>query len=503
MSTAPITSVTLLEDRAYITRRLPVKLEAGQHSLSIAEVTPILADKTLSLKSSVAEHPIIVRELKVERSRLGQPTEELHQEMQKLAEKKARLASQKTALSSHLKALRELGALQLQEMREDVSWGRVEPESWSLQLESLKAEEQKLDSEFWELHEREEEYKREARELYTKTSGETPKPTEVNASVVALVEVEEGFEGDLELTYCVPGACWRPYHRAEIRENRLTFISSATVWQNTSEDWNQVELKLSTQRSAKTTVLPKLTEDQLSLVDHEREIVLESREESVNHLEPNQGPTIPVVPGIDDGGERLLLSAAESLTLPSHGRPQRSELFRFETEIELGLLARPEALSKVVSQSKQTNGSGRPLLAGPVDLVKEGAMVGTTWIDFVAPEQRFDLTWGAERSVSIKRRHQEKEEKEKLLKGWVATTVVVDLYLSNLSGREQTVTITERVPVSESEDVKVEYDGSNSYGKAPPDKNGFLEWVVTLPPEKRRKMTLRYTTSRRKKASYA
>ncbi len=43
----PITAVTVLEDRAAVTRRGTVALAAGQHRLVIERVAPVLADKTL------------------------------------------------------------------------------------------------------------------------------------------------------------------------------------------------------------------------------------------------------------------------------------------------------------------------------------------------------------------------------------------------------------------------------------------------------------------------
>ncbi|MGB1275335.1 MAG: DUF4140 domain-containing protein, partial [Nannocystaceae bacterium] len=44
---APVREVTVLEDRASVTRRGQVRLKPGLNRLRVAEVAPILADKTL------------------------------------------------------------------------------------------------------------------------------------------------------------------------------------------------------------------------------------------------------------------------------------------------------------------------------------------------------------------------------------------------------------------------------------------------------------------------
>src|SRR4051812_42562017 len=45
---APIASVTVLEDRAAVTRRGQVPLGAGQHRIVVSRVAPVLVDKTLT-----------------------------------------------------------------------------------------------------------------------------------------------------------------------------------------------------------------------------------------------------------------------------------------------------------------------------------------------------------------------------------------------------------------------------------------------------------------------
>ncbi|MCW5809319.1 MAG: DUF4140 domain-containing protein, partial [Deltaproteobacteria bacterium] len=53
-TTAPIVAVTVLEDRASVTRAAVVAIGAGQSRVTIERVSPILADKTLTATATGA-----------------------------------------------------------------------------------------------------------------------------------------------------------------------------------------------------------------------------------------------------------------------------------------------------------------------------------------------------------------------------------------------------------------------------------------------------------------
>ena len=66
-------------------------------------------------------------------------------------------------------------------------------------------------------------------------------------------------EVELRIDYVVPNALWRPLHTARLLgRNRVQVTSSAAVWQETGEDWKDVELRFSTARSSLGTEPPML-----------------------------------------------------------------------------------------------------------------------------------------------------------------------------------------------------------------------------------------------------
>ena len=78
---------------------------------------------------------------------------------------------------------------------------------------------------------------------------------------------------------------------------------------------------------------------------------------------------------------------------------------------------------------------------------------------------------------------------------WNETTMQLTLYLSNLSGSARTVAVTERLPVSEIEHVKVELDREKTTGAPVLDENGVCTWKVELPANGHGRLFLAYKMS--------
>ena len=125
----------------------------------------------------------------------------------------------------------------------------------------------------------------------------------------------------------------------------------------------------------------------------------------------------------------------------------------------------------------------------------------TSWLKFTPSGAAFELSWGPCSGVTIRRTFESKEEKEKLLKGWVRTERLVHLYLSNTTDQDKTVSVWERIPVSESSDLKVEVNRTYTHQAAEADENGFVRWDIALQPHQRLKVPLSYAMDRKKSAT--
>jgi hypothetical protein len=78
------------------------------------------------------------------------------------------------------------------------------------------------------------------------------------------------------------------------------------------------------------------------------------------------------------------------------------------------------------------------------------------------------------------------------MSAWTTQGHIVKVKISNLGAQARTVRVTERVPVSEVEKLRIEVDAANTTDKVKPDANGFLHWNVELAGFGRKSIELKY-----------
>jgi uncharacterized protein (TIGR02231 family) len=278
------------------------------------------------------------------------------------------------------------------------------------------------------------------------------------------------------------------------------------VWQATGEDWTSAELVFSLERPSLGVEPPELADDELVARRRPDTVTVEAREHE--HQTTGLGAAGPgQVPGIDDGGLGVTLRAARA-TVAADGAPHRVPVGGFSSPAQLDLVAIPLRSPWVHLRARIANTGAAPLLAGPVDLVMASGYVGRTEVGFVAPGEKLEIGFGPESDVRAHRSEHRERDEAGLLGGWNVHTVRVAVRLSNLGAARREVVITERVPISEVEQVEVHVGSPDAYLLARHDEpggeqvaqvtaraiddRGMVTWTVELPPLGRRAVTLEY-----------
>jgi uncharacterized protein (TIGR02231 family) len=496
---APVTEVTVLEDRALVTRRFTVEL-AGEAELLVTEVSPLLVDKTLSLSftepGARALDCAIKREQRNGESELPGEQREGELGLMNAQSKVLLLRFKREQQAAQLARLRTLQALHWDEVAQDAARGvDADPKSVEELIGELRAAARELAQLESELAVAEA-----ALEQARTLRAQAPAARE-SATLRLTVKAETGgkprtFEGLLR--YVVPNVAWRPRYRAELAGGCLSVEALATVWQNTGEAWSDVVLTFSSERPSLGGAPPPLSADVL-YVQRRGALVVEAREESVDTLGP-EGVERRVqstqVPGIDDGGRPISLTSNGRVSVPSTGRPQHLELFSQAPECTVDLVVQPELSLFSSLRAKFRNSAPHPLLPGPVELLREGEIIGTTTIDFVAVQEPMTLGFGPDPNLQVQRELIPRPDKTALLSSWTTRIHDVRIKLSNLGASAIALTVEERVPVSEIEKLKFSVVAEETTEAKQPDANGFISWSVQLPSYGRTTLNLRVAEKR-------
>lgn len=500
--------VTLFEDRAEVTRAAGVTLARGTAWVALAGVSPFVDER--SVQARVIEGARVISARVRWRAHLEK---ELGREQLEALEAEAKAASLGAAdaeraldRATHAEARAEglRGAWLLGVA--GVPRRAREPEVLGAWREALRAVEGAT-AEALAQAAAAREARAKATDELARTRARLAQGSTERPRYEAVIEVElladEARDVVVEVTYRVPCALWRPEHLVRLdalalpaqgESASLTIVTLATAWQRTGEAWDDVEVRFSTARPARAASPPALVDDLLSSrrkTDQERSRVEVSlREQTVVVAGLDRGTrAVDEMPGVDDGGEPLLLAPRGKVSIPSDGRPLRVEVQRVTLDAKIERVLFPEVAEVAHLRATTTLQQGGPLLAGPVRVARGQSLVGRSKIDYVGKGEPFEIGLGADDGVRVRREQTEERDTTAVI-GTQKIKRKVKVFLSNLSSEPKRVLVTERVPVSEIEDVEITV--TDAGGFKPGGKDGLYRREVELGPNATEEMGLGY-----------
>jgi uncharacterized protein (TIGR02231 family) len=507
----PVVEVTVLEDRASVTRRGKANVAVGQQRVVIERCSPMLADKTLTATASGA------RVLDVRCERYVAPWREsagaadevttLRAEREALVAKLDAAATRAATARILADALVDISAAAVHDLAIAASRG-IAAEGAAAQLAVLDADEVAARRKLVEAQLEHRDISAALARLDERLSRAQAEAGEQAARIVIDLIAEAAGEVTIAASYVVPCAAWRPYHRALLDRagGKIEWQTTACVWQATGEDWTDVRLTFSLERPSLGVEPPDLEDDELRTRRRPETVTVEAREQEQQTTGLGGGAL--EVPGIDDGGLGLRLVAQQPVTVRADGGPHRVPVGGFAGTAQVSLVAIPLRSSWVHVRARIVNTGATPLLAGPVDLIMSSGYVGRAEIGFVAPGEKVYVGFGPEADVRVHRTETRDREEAGLLGGANVQTVRVAVRLSNLGAEKREVTVTERIPISEVEQVDVQMSAPDAYLLGEDDQpggeeitqvtaraydeRGLVSWGVELPPLGRRAITLEY-----------
>lgn len=413
---AGITAVTVFPDRALVTRR--AEAPAGSGTYLLRGLPARLERASLRVRAQGGDVAGLQARGHVDQSVLDGLLEASRERLATLRRRRGALQDERS-LQDDLKGhLQRLLALEAADTERDARASRAGPEEWSAYLgyarTKLGAARTRLREVAWELEDLDREIAALEQDLGRSFRPELVQTTEVLVDLVA----RGGGPVELELEYLVPDAGWRPRYDLRARSDARSVDLSyrAEVWQETGEDWRDVELALSTARPS------------LGAQGPDPEPVW------VRLIHPQRGRGVAgAAPGApasdesfyddaesgDDARATLRFAAVESQGLSVRFRLPRRESIRSgpaSTTVLVGearLAARPEYVAvpaldeNVWLQGIATNTSPWAWLPGRAAVFFGADFVGHAQLDLVQPGQELTLHLGADPGLTLTRRQLE------------------------------------------------------------------------------------------------
>jgi uncharacterized protein (TIGR02231 family) len=501
---APIVAVTVFRDGARVQRRGTVNVEQGLRPVVIgglpADVDPA------SVRVAARGLRLALLDVEVHRryrtDPLREETARLRAEVDRCRDVVQELDDEDTAEQARLSFLGHLSESAATALARAVGFGRAGHEDLAQMAGHLSADTGEALGRRREISARRRAARRELEaaeqrlEAATMRAGDTVALTEVSVTL----EASAATPAEIDVSYHVPGASWRPLYDLTLEGERLAVSYLAEVRQRSGEDWPAVELVLSTTRRGLHQALPELDpwyigrarpvpppppfRTRKSLAPPGPQAVppgvpMAAAAQAVLPDAPHltAEPAEPAEPG--DLGSGLAYRVQRPLAVPADGEPYKTMLARFALDAELDHLAVPVLASEAYARATVTNTSSLLLLPGPARVFHGSQFVGETALETVAAGEEFELQLGVDDQIRVERKLRRRSTSKALIGGTRTIDVAYEITVENHRPNRARISVHDHIPVSSDGDIKVRLREASPNPAAQTDL-GELTWDLTL-----------------------
>lgn len=346
------------------------------------------------------------------------------------------------------------------------------------------------------------------RDLQTELGALAPKQ-QTKAIVTVHLSSEAETSGTFSIRYRVHNAGWRPFYDARLTmadaaaKPALSLVRRAEIVQNTTENWNDVALTLSTARPVGATAAPELLSQALILTRPGNGGILGMYSAGDEAAEPKRRDLADramkaerlAAPALEADAVRLreaevtlagfqaLYGISGRVSVDNSGSAKKVRIAANDIDASLGAHAVPALDPNAYLTASFTFDGETPLLPGRVLLYRDNVFMGQGALPMLTPGQDHALGFGVDDNIKIKRTEVRSETSES---GIISTDLVREntwlIEVQNLHVRTMPVKIYDRMPYSTHEDIKVSLLRGTTQ---PSDRNvdnkrGVLAWDYEL-----------------------
>jgi uncharacterized protein (TIGR02231 family) len=505
-----ITAVTVYPDRALTSRAAALKLKPGSYLVTFDSLPPLMQDDSVRVSGKGSAGVTIVG-LEVKRAFLEQSGEkrvkELDEEIRGLEQRVGGLDARKAGLAAQKAFFESIRVAWGDRLSKELAIGR--PTAAELQEAATlvgtgvtKVEEQGLD-----LETEQKTIKDRIDALRRQRNGAVGSQRKESKTVEVTLEVAREGDLTLDLAAVVPQAGWVPAYdvrlAADARSAELTF--RALVRQQTGEDWNNVDLTLSTARPAAGGAPPELYPWRIaffrppppmpapvmlgaagSAPQREKMARMAVRGPTEDVLS-EEAPAAFETAQISEEQSSAAFHIPRPIDIPADGTQHGSVVAVEQLPVTMEFLAVPKLSPYVFLKSEIVNRAAYPLLPGKVNTFAGNTYTGSAQLRKIAAGEKFDLFFGADDQVAVKR-EELKQHKEAGLFGKNRASYRYRIELNNFRKEPVLVTLRDQLPLAGDEEIKVSLDDPS----VQPDElgsDGRITWKTALKAGEKKELT--------------
>lgn len=527
-----IDSVTVFPTGAEITRTLTVKLPAGEQTVVVNDATGQAIASSIRVEG-VASGKLEIMSVDSRRVELPSTDPAVTQSARKKLEDQIQaLNDQHGELADVVKIAQEQKSFlqNLEKLPQTESTGAASGprEDWNAIFGLIGTRMTELGKTAREAKYKQRELDRQIKDLRKElaaTGGKNQDRTEMRVYVVA----GAAMEAKLTIRYQVTAASWTAFYDARLTtgdqdkgaKRKLSITRYASIQQTSGEDWEDVALALSSTKPGTATAAPDLN---MLSVDFgygpsgadkaanrasapqqtvQKEIITTKKDGDFFSNE-EQVLKIQKVLVAKEGTAQTVASSFQAVyniparaAIKATGEAKRLQIMAEEVEPSLLVRTVPRLdHSAYLYASLMLPKNSSPVLPGQVSLIRDGVYVGTGQFPQLSPGEDFELGFGADERVKVRRIVSEDKRGST---GTFSTSRVEERSFSiiakNLHAHAVELQILDRMPVPMHQDIKVEFTmtkGPQPTKKDVNDRRGTMLWQMKAEPDEEKQIAFGY-----------
>ncbi len=500
-----VESVALFSDGARVTRVATLEAPAGKSVLRF-ENLPSSVDPSV-FQASLGDAKGVIRNAKIFRPEDPKPSLAIEALKEKLAvhqrETRAIEETKKLAKDS-IEFVEELGesfADRFGELSDAGETLTIEQglETWAL-VEKTRREARKTiedaDDALRERSKTEEEIQRELQKAM-----ETQAKTQFVGEVE--IELDSAQKIELAISYQTFAANWQPQYelRANPKDAQLDFGYFAKIWQNTGEDWTDVELSLQTNQANRQGNVPELGPMMLrpyqSASSYPRKQMrsMDLLSESVGHAEAEMAPSKRQV-AITQTTVSFQVTLPSAVTVPSSKDGATIPITDKSLTAEYWTETVPKLQLAAYLRAETINDLPLPILPGQALAFVDGKLSSKVYLTKTLPSETLELSLGADPNIVVERIEGAQEDKNSgFLDKTVTLTRTYTNKLVNHHPVDHRVIVVDQFPIAQ--DAKIEITRiapkeSEVTIEEEEKDSGIFRWETTLAPKQSKSFKTEY-----------
>lgn len=331
---------------------------------------------------------------------------------------------------------------------------------------------------------------------------QAPRPT---SEVVVEITSPAATSATFTLNYFVRQATWTPAYdlRATGVGKPIQLLMKAEVTNNTGEDWDKVDLSLSSGNPTLGGVMPTL--HPWTLYMHRPQPRPTAGRTARSAFDEDMQPPPAVLEQVTISKEAIRsapvavqqqattmeYTISTPFTVPSDASPRTIGVQEHALNATYKHYATPKLDKDAFLYARTTGWEDLGLLSGEANVFFEGTFVGQSYLQLDVPKDTMDISLGRDKGVVVERVKRKGTSDRGILGGNRTATIAWDLTVRNTKGTAVELEVRDQYPLSPQSEVEVKL--TEKGGAQVDDTKGILTWNMTVAPKETKKLGFTYT----------